>query len=108
SPVPGQQVTMLLGVPAPQPPEDSHHFQAPSRGVLFRAVLDGGTYYYLAANLEQALADTYDPWQNDESNLIYSVLSPAAPVSIDSKYVELQAKSRGSQRLVLLLNHSNR
>lgn len=107
SPVPGQQVTMLLGVSAAEPPADSHHFQPPSRGVLFRAVLDGGTYYYLAANLEQALAGTYDPWQNDESNLIYSVLSPAAPVRIDSKYVELQAQSRGSQRLVLLLNHSN-
>lgn len=108
SPVSGEEVTMLLGVGAPQPPEDPQHFQVPSRGVLFRAVFDGGTYYYLAANLEQALADAYDPWQKDESNLIYSVLSPAAPVSIDSKYVELDAKSRGSQRLILLLNHSNR
>lgn len=108
SPISGQEVTMLLGVPISAPPQDSHHFQPPSRGVLFRAALDGGTYYYLAANLEQALAGTYDPWQEDESNLLYSVLSPAAPVSIDSKYVELDAKSRGSQRLLLLLNHSNR
>ena len=108
SPISGQEVTMLLGVPSSAPPQDSHHFQPPSRGVLFRAALDGGTYYYLAANLEQALAGTYDPWQKDESNLIYSVLSPSAPVSIDSKYVELDAESRGSQRLLLLLNHSNR
>lgn len=107
SPVPGQQVTMLLGVPAAETPADSHHFQPPSRGVLFRAALDGGTYYYLAANLEQALARTYDPWKNDDSNLIYSVLNPAAPVAIDSKYVELDAESRGGQWLFLLLNHSN-
>lgn len=107
SPVPGQQVTILLGVPAAEPPADSHHFQPPSRGVLFRAALDGGTYYYLAANLEPALAHAYNPWKNDDSNLIYSVLSPAAPVGIDSKYVELDAESRGSQRLFLLLNHSN-
>lgn len=108
SPVSRQKVTMLLGVPTSSAPADSHHFQAPSRGVLFRAAFDGGTYYYLAANLEQALAGAYDPWQKDESNLIYSVLDPAAPISIDSKCVELDAKSRGSQRLILLLNHSNR
>lgn len=107
SPVPGQQVTMLLGVPAPEPPDVSHHFRIPSRGILFRAAVDGGTYYYLAANLEHALADTYNPWQKDDSNLIYSILNPAPPVGIDSKYVELDAKSRGSQRLFLLLNHSN-
>lgn len=105
--VPGQQVTMLLGVPAPEPPDVSHHFRIPSQGILFRTAIDGGTYYYLAANLEQELARTYNPWQKDDSNLIYSVLNPAPPVDIDSKYVELEAKSRGSQRLFLLLNHSN-
>jgi hypothetical protein len=108
SPVSGQQVTMLLGLPAPESPDAPLHSQVPSRGILFRAALDGGTYYYLAANLEQALASTYNPWQEDDSNLIYSVLNPAAPIGIDSKYVELEAKSRGSQRLLLLLNHSNR
>lgn len=108
SPVSGQQVTMLLGVPTPEPPDVSHHFHIASRGILFRAAIDGGTYYYLAANLEQALARTYNPWQKDDANLIYSVLNPSAPVGIDSKYVELEAKSRGNQRLFLLLNHSNR
>jgi hypothetical protein len=107
SPVSGQQVTMLLGLLAPEPPNAPLRFHMPSRGILFRAALDGGTYYYLATNLEQALAHTYNPWQKDDSNLIYSVLSPAAPVGIDSKYVELEAKSRGNQRLFLLLNHSN-
>lgn len=108
SPVAGQQVTMLLGVATSEPPDPSHHFQIPSQGILFRAAVDGGTYYYLAANLEQALAHTYNPWQADDSNLIYSVLNPSAAIGIDSKYVELDAKSRGSQRLFLLLNHSNR
>ena len=108
SPVSGQQVTMLLGEPSPEPQDASRQFHIPSRGILFRAVVDGGTYYYFAANLEHALARTYDPWQNDDSNVIYSVLNPAAPVGIDSKYVELEAKSRRTQRLFLLLNHSNR
>ena len=107
SPVPGQPVTALLTLPAPQSPDASRHVADPSRGILFRNEVDGGTYYYLAANLEQALAGTYDPRQDDASDLIYSVLSPAAPVGIDSKYVELEAKSRGSQRLFLLLNYSN-
>ncbi len=108
SPVSGRKVTMLLGLAAPEPLNVSHHFQPPPGGVFFRAALDGGTYYYFAANLEQALTRTYDPWRNDDSNLIYSVLSPAGSVSIDSKFVELDAMSRGSQRILLLLNHSNR
>jgi hypothetical protein len=108
SPIAGQQVTILLGMPSPEQHDDSHRFHIPSRGILFRASVDNGTYYYLAANLEHALAGAYDPWQKDESNLIYSVLSPATPVAIDSKYVEFDAKSRGTQRLFLLLNHSNR
>jgi hypothetical protein len=108
SPVYGQQVTMLLGLPVPESPDAPLNANAPWRGILFRAALNGGTYYYLAANLEQALVRTYNPWQNDDSNLIYSVLNPAAPVGINSKYVELETKSRGSQLIFLLLNHSNR
>jgi hypothetical protein len=76
--------------------------------VFFKADVGKGTYYYLAANLEEALSREYNPWDTDDSNLIYSVLRPESPIDIDSKFVELAVKTRGRERLILLLNHSNR
>ncbi len=78
------------------------------RGVLFRAEHDGGTYYYLAANIEEELKNTYDPWEEDDSAAVYSVLRPSHPVDVDSKYVELFHKARGGEELVAVLNHSPR
>lgn len=75
---------------------------------FFKTRVGKGTYYYLALNLEEALAKTYNPWDQDDSNLVYSVLRPETPVSIDSKFVELFAKSRGEERIFLLLNRSDR
>ncbi len=92
---------VLLTVPA-GPQEGS------SRPVFFETAVGKGTYYYLAANLEEALADTYNPWDDDDSNRIYSVLRREGSMYIDSKSVELFAKSRGSERLLVLLNRSNR
>jgi hypothetical protein len=83
--------------------------QAPLvRPAFFKTSVGKGTYYYLAANLEEALARTYNPWDQDDSNMIYSVLRPETPVSIDSKFVELYVKSRGAERIFLLLNRSDR
>ena len=79
-----------------------------TRPVFFKTGVGKGSYYYLAANLEQALANTYNPWDQDDSNMIYSVLRPEIPVSIDSKFVELYVKSRGAERIFLLLNRSDR
>jgi len=73
-----------------------------------RTYIGKGTYYYLAINLEEALAPTYDPWQQDDSNRIYSILRPEGGVTIDSKYVELFVKTRGAERVFLLLNRSDR
>jgi hypothetical protein len=101
TPAAGRQVVTLLGIPV----EGSTNR---TRGVFFKADVGKGTYYYLAANLEEALSREYNPWDTDDSNLIYSVLRPESPIDIDSKFVELAVKTRGRERLILLLNHSNR
>lgn len=93
---------VLLSLPSADPQTKGR------RPVFFQAKVGKGTYYYLAANLEQALSNVYDPWDEDDSNQIYSVLRPEVPICIDSKYVELFVKSRGTERLVALLNRSDR
>lgn len=100
SPVSGRRAKVLLELAAAGAGKAA-------RPVLVRTSAGKGTYYYLAVNLEEALAKTYNPWDRDDSNLIYSVLRPETPVFIDSKYVEFFAKSRGAERIFLLLNHSN-
>jgi len=101
SPAANQKIQVLLGIPA-------QGSDRRARDVFFKTSIGKGTYYYLAANLEESLSKTYDPWEEDDSNLVYSVLRPDSPIDIDSKYVELIVKSRGRERLFLLLNHSNR
>lgn len=76
------------------------------QGVLFRTSHGDGTYYYLAAKLEAALARTYDPWDRDDSDLVYSVLRPPHPVDVNSKHLELYHKARNGAELVSILNHS--
>ena len=76
------------------------------QGVLFRAPHGDGTYYYLAAQMESALARTYNPWDRDDSDLVYSVLRPPHPVDVDSKHVELYHRVRNGAELVAVLNHS--
>lgn len=107
APAPGAKAELLLGIPE-APAAGSRHQEQHLRGIFYQAAIGKGTYYYLAANLEEALAKTYNPWDEDDSNLIYSVLRPHGDLDIDSKYVELAVKSRGTERLYLLLNHSNR
>ena len=80
--------------------------ESEAQGILFRARHGAGTYYYLAANLDAALTHVYDPWESDDSNLIYSALRPEHEVDVDSKYVELHHKARGGEELVAVLNHS--
>ena len=95
--------------PAVRQEADTDWFgESEMQGVLFRTHHGTGVYYYLAANLEEALARTYDPWERDSSNLIYSVLRPDYEIDVDSKYVELYHKVRGKQELVAVLNHSPR
>jgi hypothetical protein len=101
SAAPNQKTQVLFGLPATGSGEAL-------RAVFFKTSVGNGTYYYFAANLEEALSETYNPWNEDDSNLIYSVLRPESSINIDSKYVELSVKSRGREQLLLLMNHSNR
>jgi len=100
SSAPDQEMQVLLAFP-------KHGADDQPRPVFVKTSVDKGTYYYLAVNLEDALSQTYDPWEEDDSNLIYSVLRPESPFYIDSKYVELVVRTRGAERLFLLLNHSD-
>ena len=108
APQAGQSVEMLLGLPKGRGAANAEGGEASLNGFFFKANVGKGTYYYLATNLEDALAKTYNPWDEDDSNLIYSALRPDGGINIDSKFVELDVKTRGSERILLLLNHSNR
>ena len=65
-----------------------------------------GIYYYLAYNLEAALAKIYNPWPDTNCELFYSALKPRTSIDIDNKYVELYIKKSRDRRIILLLNHS--
>ena len=108
APAAGAKVELLLGIREENGEANRNDEEEQLRGVLFKASVGKGTYYYLAANLEEALSRTYNPWEEDDSNLVYSVIRPEGAVDIDSTYVELVVKSRGKERLYMLLNHSNR
>ncbi len=108
APAAGAKVELLLGIPEENGEANRNDEEEQLRRVLFKASVGKGTFYYLAANLEEALSKAYNPWDEDDSNLIYSVIRPEGAVDIDSKYVELVVKSRGKERLYMLLNHSNR
>jgi len=75
--------------------------------ILTETQIGKGKYYYFAGNLEEALTAAYNPWADDDSDKIYSVLRPAGHLYIDSKYVELFIKQRGNENLLILLNRSD-
>ncbi len=75
--------------------------------VFARAGVGKGTYYFFSGNLEDGLRKVYNPWQNDQSNFIYSVLRPTGSIDISSKLVELYHKQKGDSEILLLVNHSN-
>ena len=75
--------------------------------VFTRASVGEGTYYFFSGNLEEGLRGSYNPWNTDNSNLIYSALRPAKTIDISSKYVELFHKRNGDSEILVLINHSN-
>ncbi len=77
-------------------------------GVPFyvRAKVGKGEFFFLPADMEKALAGTYDPWKEDASDLVYRALMPESDVEIDNKFVEFYHKSRGGEELFVLINHS--
>ena len=75
--------------------------------VFTHALVGKGTYYFFSGNLENGLRRTYNPWDFDNSNLIYSVFRPADAIDISSKLVELFHKKKGDTEILVLVNHSN-
>ena len=75
--------------------------------VFARAPVGKGTYYFFSGNLEKGLRGAYNPWENDESDLIYSALRPAGAIEVSSKLVELFHKQKGDSEMLVLVNHSN-
>lgn len=66
-----------------------------------------GSYYFLAANLEAALSNTYNPWKEDESCYLYNAFLDEPGVIVDSKFVEVFRKSRNGKSLMILVNHTD-
>ena len=77
-------------------------------GVPFyvRTKIGKGDYFFLPADMEKALTGAYNPWKEDASDLIYRALMPESEVEIDNKFVEFYHKSRGSEEMLVLINHS--
>ena len=75
--------------------------------VYTRAPVGKGTYYFFSGNLEEGLRSAYNPWDSDNSNLIYSAFRPATAIDISSKLVELFHKRKGDSEILVLINHSN-
>jgi hypothetical protein len=71
-----------------------------------RTKIGKGDYFFLPADMEKALTATYDPWKEDSSDLVYMALMPESEVEIDNKFVELYHKTRGSEEVIVLINHS--
>jgi len=65
-----------------------------------------GRYFFLSANLESALTNAYNPWENDESFIFYSCLFDPQKITIDSKFVEYYLKTKEGKNLLILINHS--
>jgi hypothetical protein len=85
----------------------THSISEKGEGVYFQTKVGKGNYFYSRLNVEESLCDTYNPWENDESYKIYSVLKPEQDIDIDSKFVEFYHKTNEKTELLILLNHTN-
>jgi hypothetical protein len=86
----------------------NHSLNEKGEGVFFKTKVGKGNFYYTRLNLEESLCDTYNPWGNDESYKLYSVLKPEQDIDIDSKYVELYHKKNDKSEMIILLNHTDK
>jgi hypothetical protein len=76
-------------------------------GVFFKTKVGKGIFYYTRLNLEESLSDTYNPWGNDESYKLYSVLKPEQDIDIDSRFIEFYHKKNSQTEMIILLNHTD-
>ena len=81
--------------------------QGNKHGVLYKTMIGKGCYYYLAANWEKALKDIYNPWPEDDANIVYSVLRPDYEFQVDNKFVEFYHKQNKDTNLLIFINHSD-
>ncbi|NEW81450.1 MAG: cellulase family glycosylhydrolase [Mariniphaga sp.] len=84
----------------------THSINEKGEGVFFKTKIGKGNLYYTRLNLEESLCDTYNPWKNDESYKLYSVLKPEMDIDIDSRFVEFYHKSNAKEEMLILLNHT--
>ena len=85
----------------------NHSLNEKGEGVFFQTKVGKGNFYYTRLNLEESLYDTYNPWENDESYKLYSVLKPEQDIDIDSKFIEFYHKKNDKKELIILLNHTD-
>jgi hypothetical protein len=85
----------------------NHSLNEKGKEVFYRVKVGKGTFYLTRLNVEESLCDTYNPWVTDESWKMYSILKPEQDIDIDSKFVEFFHKKKGTQEIIVLINHSN-
>ncbi len=85
----------------------SDYFEKKSQYVFVKTQVGKGDYYFLAADIEASIQQTYNPWANVDAHKLYNALKPKSDIYIDNKYIELYIKNRNSQRIMLLINHEN-
>jgi len=87
---------------------NNHSLNEKGEGVFFQTKVGKGNFFYTRLNVEESLCDTYNPWGNDESYKLYSVLKPEQDIDIDSKFIEFYHKKNDKTELIILLNHTDK
>ncbi len=77
------------------------------KNVFVKTRVGKGTYYYLGANIEESLGKLRNPWAADDSWLFYEAFRPNTEFQVDNKYVEFFHKKRGSEEILVFINHEN-
>jgi hypothetical protein len=77
------------------------------KGTYVKTKVGKGAYFYFAGNLEKAYETNYNPWLNDDSYELYAAFCPEHEISIDNKMVEFYHKKRGTEEMIILINHDN-
>lgn len=89
-------------------PECSNHSISDKGEVaLYTSKIGKGVFYYTPLNVEESLCDTYNPWNDDQSSLFYSILKPEQDIDIDSKFIEFYHKINDKSEIIILINHTN-
>jgi hypothetical protein len=97
---------VLIRIPADDEPIWRNRF-GKVQGLMFKTKVGNGSYYYLGADLESSLIHTYDPWDEDDSDIIYRLIRPNTEIDVSSKYIELYHKEKNGKQLIVLLNHKD-